>query len=83
MLLVAVTPSGSLPMIVADVLARLVLRVHPAADKFEVGVFEHALDGGDADASRRPLHDPQAHSHLLQKLEHVLLRSTPQRGVGG
>ena len=60
-LLVAVTPSGSVPMMFADVPARLVRRVHPAADEFEVGVLKHALDGGDADAARRPLHDPQAH----------------------
>src|SRR5262249_43927549 len=32
-----------------------------AADEFEVGVLQHALDGGDADTARRPLHDPQTH----------------------
>ena len=61
MLLVAVTPSGSVPMMLADVLARLGLRVHPAPDELEVGVLQNALDGGDADAARRPLHDPQTH----------------------
>ena len=46
----------------SDILTRLVRGVHPAADELEIGVFEHTLDGGDSDASRRPLHDPQAHS---------------------
>ena len=68
----------------ADVLARLVLRMHPAADELEVRVLQHTLDRGDPDASGGPLHDPKAHVFPPRsvKLEHVLLRSTPLSRAG-
>ena len=46
----------------ADVDAVLVGRVHPAPDQLEVGVIEHALDGGPAHPARRPLdHSKRGH----------------------
>jgi len=42
----------------ADVLAVLVVRVHPAADQLQVGMAEHPLDRRLAHATGGPLHDP-------------------------
>src|SRR5882757_5120568 len=41
----------------ADVAAVLVRAVHPAADQLELWVIQHALDGGLADPTGRPLDD--------------------------
>jgi hypothetical protein len=41
--------------------------MHPAAGQFEVRVLDHTLDGGDADPSCRPLHDPQTHLFPFQE----------------
>ena len=41
----------------ADVAPVLVRAVHPASDQLELRVIQHALDGGLADTSGRPLDD--------------------------
>ena len=49
----------------ADVFAVLGLRMHPAADEFEFGMFKHTFDRRDTDRPGCPLNDPQAHEHVL------------------
>jgi hypothetical protein len=48
----------------ADILAALGFRMHPAAGEFQFGVLEHALDRGHTDRPRCPLNDPQAHNRV-------------------